>query len=307
VIDRRRFTLGVAATMGAAALGRRARGAGRVYDRGAMLTRKIPRSGEAVPVIGLGTWQTFDVGGDTGARAPLLEVLETFLAAGGRVIDSSPMYGTSEAVVGDLLAALHVKQRFLATKVWTRGKAEGAAQLEESMRRMRARPLDLIQVHNLLDVEVHLATLRARKAAGEVRYVGITHYLPSAFGDLERLLRKEELDFVQLPYSVAVREAEARLLPAAAETGTAVLVNRPFEEGALFALVKGKPLPGWAADIGCTAWSQVFLKFIVSHPAVTCVIPATARPRHLEENVGAGVGPLPDAELRRRIAAAVSR
>jgi aryl-alcohol dehydrogenase-like predicted oxidoreductase len=279
-----------------------------------MLTRTIPRSGEVLPVIGLGTWQAFDIGapgaaGGEGAaaRAALLEVLETFLAAGGRLIDSSPMYGSSEAVVGDLLAELHVKQRFLATKIWTRGKVEGEAQLEESMRRLRARPLDLVQVHNILDVGAHLGTLRARKAAGAIRYVGITHYLPSAFADLEGLLRREALDFVQLPYSVAVRDAEARLLPAAAGSGTAVIVNRPFEEGALFARVKGKPLPGWAGEIGCTAWSQVFLKFIVSHPAVTCVIPATSRPRHLEENVGAGEGPLPDQALRRRIVEAVLR
>jgi aryl-alcohol dehydrogenase-like predicted oxidoreductase len=272
-----------------------------------MLTRRIPISGEEVPVIGLGTWQTFDVGEDAASRAPLLEVLQGFLAAGGRLIDSSPMYGRSEAVVGDLLAALKARRPFLATKVWTRGKVQGEAQLAESMRRLRARPLDLVQVHNLLDVDAHLQTLRARKAAGVIRYLGITHYLPSAFGDLERLLRREKLDFVQLPYSVEVRDAEARLLPAAAETGTAVLVNRPFEEGALFARVKGRPLPGWAAEIGCTAWSQVFLKFIVSHPAVTCVIPATSKPGHLRENVGAGQGPLPDAELRRRIAAALDR
>jgi aryl-alcohol dehydrogenase-like predicted oxidoreductase len=301
VIGRRRFAREVAAALAAAAIGRRARASGPAYERATMLTRPIPRTGEAVPVIGLGTWQAFDVGADAAARAPLLEVLETFIAAGGRVIDFSPMYGTSEAVVGDLLAQLQVKHRFLATKIWTRGKAGGEAQLEESMRHLRARTLDLVQVHNLLDVKVHLETLRARKAAGVVRHVGITHYLPSAFGDLERLLRSEKLDFVQLPYSVAVRDAEARLLPAAAGTGTAVLVNRPFEEGALFARVKGKPLPGWAAEIGCTAWSQVFLKFIVSHPAVTCVIPATSKPRHLEENVGAGVGPLPDAALRKRI------
>ncbi|MFO0581913.1 MAG: aldo/keto reductase [Anaeromyxobacter sp.] len=270
-----------------------------------MLTRKIPRSGEALPVIGLGTWQTFDVGGDANARAPLAEVLETFLAAGGRVVDSSPMYGTSEEVVGDLLAAVKARHPFVATKIWTRGKAEGEAQLADSMRKLRVRTLDLGQVHNLLDREHHLATLRDRKRAGLVRYVGITHYTSSAFADLERLMRTEAVDFVQLPYSAAVRGAEARLLPAAADTGTAVLVNRPFEEGALFARVRGKPLPDWAEGLGCTSWSQVFLKFILAHPAVTCVIPATAKPRHLEENVEAGTGPLPDRALLRKIAAAV--
>ncbi|MFT3917022.1 MAG: aldo/keto reductase [Anaeromyxobacteraceae bacterium] len=270
-----------------------------------MLTRKIPRSGEALPVIGLGTWQTFDVGGDANARAPLAEVLETFLAAGGRVIDSSPMYGTSEEVVGDLLAAVKARHPFVATKIWTRGKAEGEAQLADSMKKLRVRTLDLGQVHNLLDWEHHLATLRDRKKAGLVRYVGITHYTSSAFADIEKLMRTEEVDFVQLPYSAAVRGAEARLLPAAADTGTAVLVNRPFEEGALFARVRGKPLPDWAEGLGCTSWSQVFLKFILAHPAVTCVIPATAKPRHLEENVEAGTGPLPDRALLKKIAAAV--
>jgi len=305
VIGRRGFVAGAAAGLSLAAIGHRARGAPPSYDRGAMITRKIPRTGEALPVIGLGTWQTFDVGADAAARVPLAEVLETFLASGCRVIDSSPMYGTSEEVVGDLLASIRARHPFLATKIWTRGKAEGEAQLAESMRRMRARPLDLGQVHNLLDVQVHLQTLRAKQAAGEVRHVGVTHYLPSAFGDLERLIRAEKLDFVQLPYSVAVRDAEKRLLPAAAETGTAVLVNRPFEEGALFARVRGKPLPAWASELGCTAWSQVFLKFILAHPAVTCVIPATSKPRHLEENVAAGEGPLPDRALLAKIAEAV--
>jgi len=305
VIGRRRFAAGLAAAGAAATFGARARGAGPAYEGRAMLTRKIPRTGEDLPVIGLGTWQTFDVGADARARAPLAEVLETFLASGGRVIDSSPMYGTSEEVVGDLLAAVKARHPFVATKIWTRGKAEGEAQLAESMRRLRAPRLDLAQVHNLLDAEAHLETLRARKAAGLVRYVGVTHYTTASFPDLERWIRKEELDFVQLPYSVAVRGAEARLLPAAAETGTAVLVNRPFEEGALFARVRGKPLPDWAAALGCTAWSQVFLKFILANPAVTCVIPATAKPKHLEENVAAGSGPLPDRALLKKIVEAV--
>jgi aryl-alcohol dehydrogenase-like predicted oxidoreductase len=271
-----------------------------------MRTRRIPRTGEELPAIGLGTWQTFDVGPSPAARAPLAEVLRAFLAAGGRAIDSSPMYGRAEEVTGDLLAGLPGAPRpFLATKVWTRGRAAGEAQVAESMRRLRADPLDLLQVHNLLDWQAHLPTLRALKAAGRIRYVGITHYALDAFDDLERLLRSESLDFVQLPYSVATREAERRLLPAAAETGTAVLVMRPFEEGALFRAVRGKPLPGWAKEVGATAWSQLFLKFILAHPAVTAVLPATADPRHLAENVGAGQGPLPDEGLRRRIAAAL--
>jgi aryl-alcohol dehydrogenase-like predicted oxidoreductase len=308
-LSRRELLILGAAGLGAAAL-RRPRAEGSTSNpnpsRTSMLTRKIPRSGEAVPAIGLGTWQTFDVGADPAERAPLAEVLRRFLAGGGTLIDSSPMYGRAEEVVGDLLARAKPPARpFLATKVWTRGREAGEAQLEASVRRMRARPLDLAQVHNLLDVETHLPTLRAWKAAGRIRYLGITHYTASAFDDLERLLRAGPVDFVQLPYSVATRGAEARLLPAAAETGTAVLVNRPFEEGELFRRVKGRPLPDWAAELGCTAWSQVFLKFILAHPAVTCVIPATSKPAHLDENLRAGHGPLPDAALLRRIVRAL--
>ncbi len=267
-----------------------------------MITRKIPRTGEALPVVGLGTWQTFDVGASEAERAPCLAVLGAFLAAGGRVVDSSPMYGRAEQVTGDLVAALPGAPRpFLATKVWTRGREAGEAQIRESMRRMRADPLDLMQIHNLLDWEVHLPTLRALKARGTIRYLGITHYSRSAFDEMESILRKEKVDFVQLPYSAGNRDAEARLLPAAAGTGTAVLVMRPFEEGDLFRAVKGRPLPPWAADIGATAWSQVFLKFILSHPAVTAVLPATANPGHLAENVAAGRGPLPDEALRKRM------
>lgn len=271
-----------------------------------MRTRRIPRSGEELPVIGLGTWQTFDAGPSEADRAPLLQVLRAFLDAGGRVIDSSPMYGRAEAVTGDLLARLPGAPRpFLATKVWTRGRAAGRAQIAESMRRMRADPLDLLQIHNLLDWETHLPTLRELKAKGRIRYLGITHYSLAAFEEMERLLRTEALDFIQLPYSVATREAERRLLPAAAETGTAVLVMRPFEEGDLFRAVRGRPLPAWAKELGATAWSQLFLKFILAHPAVTAVLPATAKPHHLAENVRAGFGPLPDEALRRRIVESV--
>lgn len=271
-----------------------------------MRTRTIPRSGEPLPVVGLGTSQTFDVGPSDRERAPLLEVLRAFLDAGGRVIDSSPMYGRAEEVTGDLVARLGGAPRpFYATKVWTRGRAAGEAQIAESMRRMRADNLDLLQVHNLLDWKTHLGTLRDLKAKGRIRYVGITHYTLSSFDELERLLRAEKLDFIQLPYSVATREAEKRLLPAAAETGTAVLVMRPFEDGDLFRAVRGKPLPAWAAELGATAWSELFLKFILAHPAVTAVLPATAKPHHLAENVRAGFGPLPDDALRRRIVEAV--
>jgi aryl-alcohol dehydrogenase-like predicted oxidoreductase len=305
MLTRRQF-LALSGSAGAcaalsAALGPAA-GQDRVRGSDRMLTRKIPRTGEALPVIGLGTWQTFDVGTSAEERRPLAEVLRAFLEAGGRAIDSSPMYGRAEQVTGDLVAGLAGAPRpFVATKVWTRGKRAGEAQIRESMRRLRAEPLDLLQIHNLLDWEAHLPTLRDLKAEGRIRYVGVTHYARSAFGELERLLRSENLDFVQLPYSAMTREAERRLLPAAAETGTAVLVMRPFEEGALFRAARGKPLPDFAAELGATSWSELFLKFILAHPAVTAVLPATSKPAHLAENVRAGFGPLPDERLRARI------
>lgn len=266
-----------------------------------MLARAVPRTGELLPVIGMGTWETFDVGADAGERAPLKAVLRAFADAGGRVIDSSPMYGEAEAVTGDLVAETGAPDPcFVATKVWTRGRAEGEAQIAASRRLLRA-PIDLLQVHNLLDFKVHIRTLRRLKEAGEIRYIGVTHYVVSAFADLERVIREERLDFVQLPYSLAVRAAEDRLLPAAADLGVAVLVNRPFDAGALFNKVRGVAVPAWAADLECTSWAQLFLKFIVAHPAVHCPLPATRRPEHMADNVRAGFGPLPDADQRRRL------
>jgi aryl-alcohol dehydrogenase-like predicted oxidoreductase len=299
-MDRRRFLELMAG--GAAALASRARAA--PAEESAMRTRKIPRSGEAIPVIGLGTWQTFDVGASSAERAPLAEVLRLFFAAGGRVIDSSPMYGRSETVAGDLVAAGR-HPAFFATKVWTSGLRAGKAQIAESMRLLRTERLDLLQVHNLLDVRTHLPAMRALRGEGKVRYLGITHYQLGAFDEMERLLRTEKLDFVQLPYSVNVREAETRLLPAAADTGTAVLVMRPFEEGALFSRVKGKAVPAWATERGFESWAQLFLAFILAHPAVTCVLPATSKPHHLAQNVKAGSGPELDSELRAKLLAAL--
>jgi diketogulonate reductase-like aldo/keto reductase len=272
----------------------------------ALNTRPIPRTGEAIPSVGLGTWQTFDVGDAPAERAPRAEVLEAFLGGGGRVIDSSPMYGRAEGVVGDLLAARPggvpaAPHPILATKVWTRGRAEGEAQMRRSMQLMRTQRMDLMQVHNLVDWRTHLETLRAWKKEGLVRYIGVTHYQLGAFGDLERIAAKESIDFVQLPYSIATRDAEARLLPAAAASGVAVLVMRPFEEGALFARVRGKPLPPWAADFDCASWAHFFLKFILGHPAVTCPIPATASAKHLADNLGAGRGRLPDQATRKKM------
>lgn len=268
-----------------------------------MIERTIPRTNESIPVIGLGTWQAFDVGGSPAARAPLVEVLQRFAAGGGRVVDSSPMYGQAEEVVGALRQ--HVPKAFLATKVWTSGRGEGIEQMERSMRLMRADAIDLMQVHNLLDWRTHLATLRAWKREGRIRYLGVTHYTRSAFGDLERILREEEIDFVQLPLSLGVPEAAERLLPVARERGVGVLVNRPFEEGALFARLRGVPFPSWTGEHGCRTWADVALKWIVSHEEVTCVIPATRNAEHMESNLRAGEGRLFDAGERKRLRALV--
>ncbi len=269
----------------------------------ATIQRTIPRSRESLPVIGLGTWQTFDVGGDARARASLKQVLSEFARLGGRAIDSSPMYGTSEAVTGDLAAELQLhKQLFFATKIWTRGREAGIRQMEESFRRLHIARMDLMQVHNLVDWRTHLATLRVWKEQGRVRYIGVPHYTASAYQDLAQVLATEELDFVQFNYSVAEREAERRLLPLAAERRMAVLINRPFAEGALFKKVRGKPLPAWAKEIGCASWAQFFLKFIIGHPAVTCAIPATSKVEHLIDNMQAAMGGLPDTALRERMA-----
>jgi aryl-alcohol dehydrogenase-like predicted oxidoreductase len=264
--------------------------------------RPIPRTGERLPVVGVGTWQTFDVGPKAPERAELAEVLRRFVALGGRVVDSSPMYGQAERVVGDLAAESGLREKlFFATKVWTTGREAGIRQMESSIRLMRAGTMDLMQVHNLLDLETHAKTLRDWKAAGRVRYIGITHYHAEAHADLERLLKTREWDFAQFNYSLAEPEAEARLLPACAELGVAVVVNRPFAEGALFRRVRGRQLPPWAAELDCASWAQFFLKWILSHPAVTCAIPGTSRVAHLEDNLRAGAGRMPDAATRRRM------
>ncbi|HYY25100.1 MAG TPA: aldo/keto reductase [Candidatus Udaeobacter sp.] len=268
-----------------------------------LLRRPIPRSGELLPVIGLGTWQTFDVGNSASARAPLRDVLREFVKLGGSVVDSSPMYGRSESVVGDLAVELGVSRKlFLATKVWTTGREAGIRQMEESFRRLRTERMDLMQVHNLVDWRTQLTTLRRWKEQGKLRYIGVTHYTESAYDELAGVLKAEELDFVQLNYSIAERAAERRLLPLAAERRIAVLVNRPFAQANLFSKVRGKPLPGWAAEIGCASWAQLFLKFVISHPAVTCAIPATSKVQHLVDNLQAAVGPLPDDATRERMA-----
>ena len=272
-----------------------------------MLKRKIPSSGEELPVIGLGTSGVFDVGGGSAERAPLTQVLKTLTDTGGSLLDTSPMYNRAEAVAGDLIAAQGMRDRmFIATKVWTRGKDAGLQQIETSMRLLKSPTLDLVQVHNLLDLQTQLANVRALKAQGKVRYTGITHYTVASHTDLESVIQREPVEFVQLNYSIVTRQAEQRLLPLAAERKVAVLVNRPFEDGALFARVRGKPLPAWAPEVDCETWAQFFLKFIVSHPAVTCVIPATARPEHMADNVRAGLGKMPDDKMRERMAAHVA-
>jgi diketogulonate reductase-like aldo/keto reductase len=268
-----------------------------------IVRKPVPKTGETLPAIGLGTWQTFDVGASRSAREPLKNVLREFVRLGGSVIDSSPMYGKSESVTGDLAAELGVqKQIFLATKVWISGREAGIRQMEESFTRLRTQRMDLMQVHNLVDYRTHLATLRAWREQGKVRYIGVTHYTESAYDDLARVLATEDLDFVQLNYSVAERAAERRLLPLAAEKRLAVLVNRPLAAGGLFTKVRGKPLPAWAKESGCASWAQFFLKFVVSHPTVTCAIPATGKAEHLLDNMQAMREPLPDAAGRDRIA-----
>jgi len=272
-----------------------------------MLTRMIPSSGETLPVIGLGTWRAFDVDPTSDIRRQLEEVLSLFVKLGERGVDSSPMYGRAEEVIGELTAALGIRERlFLATKVWTRGRENGIESIERSMALLRTNRIDLMQVHNLLDVHTHLATLRQWKEQGRIRYIGVTHYNSSAFPEIEKILRTEKLDFLQINYSLMEPEAEQRVLPLAQERGVAVIVNRPFGAGDLFDKVRSKPLPGWAAEFDCRSWAQFFLKWIAAHPAVTCAIPATNKPSHLQDNLQAGTGRLPDANMRRRMAELVS-
>jgi diketogulonate reductase-like aldo/keto reductase len=269
-----------------------------------MIAREIPSSREMLPVIGLGTWQTFDIEGGSAEQRTLEEVLETFVDLGGRLIDSSPMYGRSEAVVGDISAALNLRNRlFLATKVWTTGKQAGIRQMDDSFQKLRANRIDLMQVHNLVDVATQLQTLREWKERGRIRYLGITHYNAGGHEAVTRLAASEPLDFIQINYSVGEREAERRLLPLARERGVAVIANRPFAGGELFRRVRSKPLPEWATEINCTTWAQLLLKFVVSNPAITCAIPATSKVSHLRDNMRAGSEPLPNDELRKRIAA----
>ena len=273
----------------------------------AMLMRSIPSTGEKIPALGLGTSRTFEVGGSPNERAPLREVLERFVQLGGKVIDTSPMYGKAEGVVGDLTNELHLRdQLFLATKVWTTGRQAGIDQMELSLARLRTKTLDLMQVHNLVDLETQLATARAWKEEGRVRYVGVTHYVESALPALAKVLEREKLDFLQINYSIAERAAEERVLPLAREKGVAVLINRPFARGDLFSRLRARPLPEWAAEFDCKSWAQFLLKWILGNEIVTCAIPATSDPRHLEDNMEGGMGRLPDEKMRQRMAQLVA-
>jgi diketogulonate reductase-like aldo/keto reductase len=268
------------------------------------IRKPVPSSGERLPVIGMGSWLTFDVGDNIRARAVRTQVLQTFFDHGGALIDSSPMYGSSQEVIGHALAQVRNKSAlFSATKVWILGKGFGIRQMEDAGRLWGVPRFDLMQVHNLLDWETHLETLKAWKAEGRVRYIGVTTSHGRRHDDMAQVMRSEPLDFVQFTYNILDREAERRLLPLAAERGIAVIVNRPFQRGSLFGRVRGKPLPPWAAEFDCANWAQYLLKFVVSHPAVTCAIPATSRVDHMVENMGAGLG----RSARRRDAPAHGR
>jgi diketogulonate reductase-like aldo/keto reductase len=270
------------------------------------LLRAIPSSGEKLPAIGLGSWITFNVGNDPRGRARSIAVMRAFFRAGGRMVDSSPMYGSSQGVIGEGLKVLDAKDKVFATeKVWTSSGRNGPQQIEATRRHWGVEKFDLLQVHNLLGWEAHLETLRAMKAEGRVRYVGITTSEGRRHDEIERIMRSQPLDFVQISYNVLDREVEQRILPLARERRIGVIVNRPFRQGDLINAVQRHPLPGWATEVGARNWAQLLLKFILAHPDVTCVIPATTRTDHLAQNMGAGHGPLPDATFQRRIVAQV--
>jgi diketogulonate reductase-like aldo/keto reductase len=272
-----------------------------------ILKRSIPSANEKIPVVGLGTWQTFDAGDDEAERAPLKEVLKTLVEKGGSVVDSSPMYGSSEKVVGDLSTALNLNDKlFIATKVWTSGEQAGINQMNNSFALLKRKTIDLMQIHNLVDWQTHIKTLRDWKAQGKIRYIGITHYTESAYATIEQILKTTPVDFLQINYSILSRQAADRLFPLAQEKKIAIIINQPFEEGELFKRVKGKTLPEWAKEFDCHSWAQFFLKFILAQPAVTCVIPGTSKPQHMADNLGAAFGKLPTQDHLSRMANVVA-
>jgi diketogulonate reductase-like aldo/keto reductase len=264
-----------------------------------IMKRTIPSSGEKLPVIGLGTWQTFDVGNNKEKREPLLDVLKTMKRLGGAMIDSSPMYASSETVVGDLTQELGIENSFFyATKVWTEGKNNGVSQMNASFNKMQRKTMDLMQIHNLVDWQTHIKTLRDWKEEGKIRYFGFTHYTNSSHDTLAKLIKQERPDFVQFNYSINERNAEQQLLNVAKDNGTAVIINRPYDGGNLFRSVKGKEIPVWCKDLDINSWGQYFLKYIISHKAVNCVIPGTSKAKHAEDNMKAGYGILPNNKER---------
>lgn len=268
----------------------------------AQRTRVIPSSGESIPVMGLGTYRTLDVSPEPANLQPLREVMRLFIEHGGRMVDSSPMYGRAEDVTGRLVSDLGAQdQVFFATKVWTSGKEAGMRQMNESFELMRTPVIDLMQVHNLSDTATQIANIRTLQDEGRVRYIGVTHYTTGAFDDLEAWMKKEKLDYVQFPYSIANRTAEERLIPAARDLGVATIAHRNYEKGRLFGRVKGKPLPGWAADFDCDTWGNFFLKYLMAEPGITNLIPATSDPEHLVDNMNAGLGGLPDESTRQKM------
>lgn len=282
---------GIAAIMPQSALAQQAR-----------LFRQVPKSGERIPIVGLGTWQAFDLGPSDGDWPQATEAVNLFLRSGGRMIDTSPMYGEAEAALGHIVSGLRgVPRPFLATKVWTSGREAGREQIERSFRLLRTRTIDLLQIHNLLDYGTHLATLRDLKERGRIRYIGATHYHEGAHDELERVVRSGAVDFIQINYSVAEPEAERGLLPLARDSKVAVIANRPFAGGNLFSTIRRKPLPAFAAELNCTSWAQLMLKYVLADSAITCAIPGTRNPRHVADNLGAALAPLPNAAMRRRI------
>lgn len=302
---RRAALAGACASAAAFGCAPRGRAQGAPAAPGPILKRPIPSTGETIPVIGLGTWQAFDIAPASQDWSQAREALNVFARHGGRVVDSSPMYGQAEAAIGSLSSELAIdKDLFVATKVWTQGRQAGIAQMRQSTARLKH--VDLMQVHNLVDVETHLETLAELKAQGLIRYLGVTHYDESAYPAVERVLRAHRLDFLQINYSAAEPGSERRLLPLARERGVAVIANRPFAGGEVFRRLRALPLPDWAGEIGAVSWAQVMLKFVLSHPALVVAIPGTRNPRHVLDNLGAGAGPMPDETLRARIAAAVA-
>jgi len=273
-----------------------------VAAESAVIRKTIPSSGERLSVIGLGTSRTFDVDSDNVIKSPLMDVMQAFFDNDGQLIDSSPMYGSAETVTGALVKrAINRQGLFTATKVWTNGRGEGIKQMERSMRRLGVEQIDLMQIHNLRDWQTHIDTLVDWKTEGRIRYIGITTSHGRYHDELEEILLQLPLDFVQFSYNILNRTAEQRLLPIAREKGIATLINRPYQRGSLFRKVKGKPLPAWAAEFDCASWGQFFLKFIAAHPAVTCIIPATSKLKHMVDNMAAGYGRLPDEPTRQRM------